>query len=292
MKIKRFIFIAAAAVFLLAFYLIFEHSRASTATHTVTNATETAAEQTAADNKINHQQIPTVFIHGWKGSKRSYRTMLERLHANYDGPERAMIVTVRPNGVINVSGRITNQKIPIIQIIFSRNHEPMEQQAAWLNNIFRILKKNYTIDQVNVVSHSMGGKAFTCYLEKIKTPVDYPKIRKYVAIAAPFDWISGPLNDTHLSIKFLKQQSYLYHHRDRLPNNLDVLAIAGIMSNAQEGDGVVTLKSAFFGKYFFNPKHYSEKIVYGPNAQHSMLHENPEVDKIVADYLWGLRPKN
>ncbi|WP_262392468.1 alpha/beta hydrolase [Sporolactobacillus inulinus] len=141
MKTKRFILIAAAVASLLVFYLIFEHSRVLTATHTVTNTTKTAAERTATDNKITHQQIPTVFIHGWKGSKRSFRTMLERLHANYDGPERAMIVTVRPNGVINVSGSITNQKIPIIQIIFSRNHEPMEQQAAWLNNIFRILKE-------------------------------------------------------------------------------------------------------------------------------------------------------
>ncbi|MFT8310713.1 MAG: alpha/beta fold hydrolase [Sporolactobacillus sp.] len=246
---------------------------------------KTSATQT------NKQQIPTVFIHGWKGSERSFRTMFQRLQTNYDGPERAIVITVEPNGVIKSSGKITNQKIPLIQVIFASNHESMEQQADWLKNVFLVLKRDYGLKQVNVVSHSMGGKAFTCYLEQIKDPSDYPSIKKYVAIAAPFDWINGPLNDKDYTIEALKRDSYLFQHRSRLPQNLNVLAVAGEMRNAVEGDGVVSRQSAFFGQYFFNRAHYQEKTVYGPNAQHSMLHENPQVDQLIAKFLWSIHPK-
>ncbi|MCO7127021.1 alpha/beta fold hydrolase [Sporolactobacillus shoreicorticis] len=251
----------------------------------VDSSMKTAAAQT------NKQQIPTVFIHGWKGSERSFRTMFQRLQANYDGPERAIVITVEPNGVTKSSGKMKNQKIPLIQVIFASNHESMEQQADWLKNVFFVLKRDYGIKQVNVVSHSMGGKAFTCYLEQINVPSDYPSIKKYVAIAAPFDWINGPLNDKDYTIEQLQQNSYLFQHRSRLPKNLNVLAIAGEMRNPIEGDGVVSQQSAFFGRYFFNHAHYQEKTVYGSNAQHSMLHENPQVDRMIAEFLWTIHPK-
>ncbi|WKB37139.1 alpha/beta hydrolase [Terrilactibacillus sp. S3-3] len=31
---------------------------------------------------------PTVFIHGWNGSERSFKTMLDRLSRRYDGPKK------------------------------------------------------------------------------------------------------------------------------------------------------------------------------------------------------------
>ncbi|MET1249789.1 alpha/beta hydrolase [Sporolactobacillus sp. STCC-11] len=288
MRVKR-IFLLTLIVTLAM--LVFNLSYDKDIDHRVRSASaapKTSAEQTS---KPNVQQIPTVFIHGWKGSERSFRTMFERLHANYDGPTRAMVVTVDPNGVVKLTGEITDQKIPLIQVLFVRNHESMEQQAAWLINVFRILKRDYGISRVNVVTHSMGGKAFTCYLEKIKIPAEYPTIKKYVAIAAPFDWINGPQNDNDYTISKLKQESYLYQHRQRLPKNMDVLALAGEIREPHEGDGVVTLQSAYFGKYFFSPAHYTEKMVYGPSAQHSMLHENPQVDRIIASYLWHIKPK-
>jgi uncharacterized alpha/beta hydrolase family protein len=271
--------------------LVFSFSSDKDSDHNVRSASETPKTSAEQTSKPNVQQIPTVFIHGWKGSERSFRTMFQRLHANYDGPARAMVVKVDPNGVVKVTGEITDQKIPLIQVLFVRNHESMEQQATWLINVFQILKRDYGISRVNVVSHSMGGKAFTCYLEKIKNPSEYPTISKYVAIAAPFDWINGPQNDNDYTISKLKQESYLYQHRQRLPENMDVLALAGEISDPHEGDGVVSLQSAYFGKYFFSPAHYTEKIVYGPDAQHSMLHENPQVDRIIARYLWHIKLK-
>jgi uncharacterized alpha/beta hydrolase family protein len=239
--------------------------------------------------KAYNQEIPTVFIHGWKGSERSFRTMFNRLSAHYHGPERAFVVRIDPDSSVTVSGNMKNKRIPLIQILFTDNHASMEQQGIWLRSAFRVLKTK-GIDRMNVVSHSMGGKAFTCYLETARNPDAYPKTEKFVAIAAPFDWIGGP-NKTDFSLDQLKSNSALYKYRARIPRDLHVLAIAGVNNRHTESDGVVRLQSAFFGKYFFNPEYYSEKIIYGRNAQHSKLHENPAVDQLIADYLWKIKPK-
>ncbi|MCL1631823.1 alpha/beta hydrolase [Sporolactobacillus sp. CPB3-1] len=283
-RVPLFIFLALT---LIAFgFSAVIRSENAEPTHIKTESSNTSAV------RMVKRQIPTVFIHGWKGTERSFKTMLRRFKKNYNGPERAIIMTVEPNGAVKSSGQITDQKIPLIQVIFSSNHESMQQQAVWLKNVFFILKNTYHLNEVNVVSHSMGGKAFTYYLEKIENQTHYPVVKKYVAIAAPFDWISGPQNDRLYTLEQLKRESYLVQHHDRLPQDLDVLAIAGVMRNVHEGDGVVSLQGAFFGRYFFNRDHYKEKIVYGAKAQHSMLHENPQVDRIIADFLWKIHPKN
>ncbi|RYM05410.1 alpha/beta hydrolase [Sporolactobacillus sp. THM7-7] len=235
--------------------------------------------------------VPTVFIHGWKGGERSFRTMLDRLSHRFDGPEKAMVVRIDPDGKVMISGRIRDQAMPLVQVIFMENHASMQRQGTWLRHAFSILKNREGIARMNVVSHSMGGKAFTYYLESIENPNHYPVTEKYVAIAAPFDWIDGPLDDSAYTIDQLKTKSVLYQNRGRIQKDLNVLAIAGVMKNHKDGDGVVSIRGAFFGKYFFDPASYAEKIVYGPEAQHSRLHENPEVDKLVAQFLWGIQPK-
>ncbi|MCO7176745.1 alpha/beta hydrolase [Sporolactobacillus kofuensis] len=287
---RMFILVAAVVLVALAAYFVRdrdqEHKVRTSGSQPITSALH-------KDNvgKPMKQQIPTVFIHGWKGSERSFNTMFQRFNHHYIGPQRAMIIRVAPNGHIIVIGKITNQTMPLIQVIFVANHESFEKQAFWLKRVFRILKSDEGISRVNVVTHSMGGKAFTGYLEHIDHPNYYPSVDKFVAIAAPFDWINGPQNEADYTVQQLKRHSYLYQHRHRLPQDLKVLAIAGIMHNAQEGDGVVALRSAFFGRYFFNHAHYTEKIVYGAKAQHSELHENPQVDQLVAHYLWHINPK-
>jgi uncharacterized alpha/beta hydrolase family protein len=291
MKTKRMLILFGAVVLIaISSYLFFSRVHGDKVSKTSIEPI-TSAEHESKIEDHSKQHIPTVFIHGWKGSERSFRTMFQRFSNNYDGPQRVMVVKVAPNGAITISGKLTNEKIPLIQVLFMDNHESMEKQASWLINVFRTLKKEEGIKRVNVVSHSMGGKAFTCYLEQIDHPDKYPKVEKYVAIAAPFDWIDGPQNEADYTINELKQRSSLYQNRKRLPKDLVVLAIAGEIHNPQEGDGVVPLQSAFFGRYFFNRAHYSEKIVYGPSAQHSQLHENPQVDRLIAGFLWHIIPK-
>lgn len=262
------------------------HAQKAVAAYKKTDGRPAAANKIALDKKSSY---PTVFIHGWDGSERSFSTMLDRLSHRYDGPERAMIVHVRKNGTLTVTGSLSGKRIPLIQIIFDNNQATMETQAKWLKTVFHDLKSKEGVDKMDVVSHSMGGKSFTYYLETIDNPTDYPVTNKYIAIAAPFDWVDGPQNEDAFTLAQLKQQSVLYQMRGRLPGRLKVLAIAGVINNDNEGDGQVPLRSAFFGRYIFAGHSYQEEIVRGKNARHSRLHENPEVDKLIARDLWGIK---
>ncbi|MFT8316849.1 MAG: alpha/beta hydrolase [Sporolactobacillus sp.] len=250
-----------------------------------------AEKKHAVIKKQKTQGIPTVFIHGWTGTQHTFQAMIDNFTADYKGPQLALIVHVRPDGTVTQSGKLGKQLLPLIQIIFDNNRGTIEQQAAWLKQAFHVLKVKDGIDRMNVVSHSMGGQSFTYYLETIASPKDYPLTEKYVAIAAPFDWANGPQDDTEYTLAQLKQRSILYQKRAQIPSQLKVLAIAGVMRDARQGDGRVGLQSAFFGQYLFNPAKYSEQIIHGPKAQHSKLHENPAVNRLIAKFLWQQKPQ-
>ena len=70
-------------------------------------------------------------------------------------------------------------------------------------------------------------------------------------------------------------------------NQIDVLNIYGDYKNGS--DGSVLNASSRSLKYLVadNAKSYQEKKIIGKLAQHSQLHENPEVDKILIQFLWG-----
>ena len=70
-------------------------------------------------------------------------------------------------------------------------------------------------------------------------------------------------------------------------DQVDVLNIYGDFKN--QSDGSVLNVSSRSLKYLVidNAKSYQEKRVTGPLAQHSQLHENPEVDRLLIDFLWG-----
>jgi uncharacterized alpha/beta hydrolase family protein len=233
--------------------------------------------------------IPTAFIHGWKGGTQTFGSMINRLAAAGHGVKRTMTVRITPQGVVHVT-RLSSARRPLIQIIFENNQGSIAQQAVWLNHAMRTLKKAYGIKRMNVVSHSMGGESFVYYLETIRRRDDYPIIEKYVAIAAPFDWIDGVQDDLNYSLSQRKQRSILYQRRGQIPSSLNVLAIAGLIESDHplKGDGMVPLRSALFGRYLFNPAHYSERIVRGTGATHSGLHKSPAVDRLTARFLWGI----
>ena len=295
MKSIRILFVASILIIIAggAFYftkLMYSqkealHTQKAVAAYKKTDG-QPASAKIVLDKKSSY---PTVFIHGWNGSERSFKTMLDRLSRRYDGPKKAMIIHVRNNGTLAVTGSLSNKRIPLIQVIFDNNQATMETQANWLKTVFRDLRSREGVNKMDVVSHSMGGKSFTYCLETTGNPSEYPVTNKYIAIAAPFDWVDGPQNEDAFTLAQLEKQSVLYQMRSRLPHGLKVLAVAGVINNDDEGDGQVPLSSAFFGRYIFAGHPYQEKIVRGKNARHSRLHENPEVDKLIAQYLWGIK---
>jgi Uncharacterized protein with an alpha/beta hydrolase fold len=257
------------------------------------NATDVVARQQTgyqkkakADQNQSDNKTATVFIHGENGNERTFRPMIQRLGKINSGLSTSRIIRVTADNKISVSGHATPGRIPLIQIVFADSRGTLQQQTGWLNTAFRYLKKNENISRMNVVAHSMGGEAFVAWLEQAGNRNDFPETMKFIPIAVPLDGSSGPRTESAVTLNQLKQSSPLYQKKSRIPSAIKVLAIAGVVGSKEQGDGQVPLRSALFGKYLFNPKNYSEKIIYGPQAAHSKLQEDTAADQQVADFLW------
>jgi Uncharacterized protein with an alpha/beta hydrolase fold len=73
------------------------------------------------------------------------------------------------------------------------------------------------------------------------------------------------------------------------PTNTKVLNIYGDKGDGTHSDGAVTNNSSKSLRYLVadRAKSYQEKKFVGKMAQHSKLHENKQVDKVLIHFLWG-----
>ena len=150
---------------------------------------------------------------------------------------------------------------------------------------------------MNFVAHSMGNMSILFYLLEHAQNEEFPKLQKQVNIANHVNGLEGmnlPVNltilDNHTGQPSAMSDSYqkLLGLREIYPQDqVDVLNIYGDFKN--QSDGSVLNVSSRSLKYLVidNAKSYQEKRVTGPLAQHSQLHENPEVDRLLIDFLWG-----
>lgn len=70
-------------------------------------------------------------------------------------------------------------------------------------------------------------------------------------------------------------------------HQVDIFNIYGDIGGETDGSvkNVSSLALKYLGKD--RTKSYREVKFTGPKAQHSQLHENDEVDKVLIDFLWG-----
>lgn len=252
------------------------------------------AAATVHEKDVVKSTVPTVFIHGYGGTINSFGGMIQRL-SNEGETKREMLITVQSDGSLNVDGQLSHKKNnPSIQVLFAANKDNEWNQTDWIYSVLRYLKQQ-GIDQVNLVGHSMGGVSSLRYLTTYGQPTDAAKIDKFVSIGAPFN----DFNDTaeNQSIDDLlnngpspQASRYVDYSNgiSHVPSSLPILLLAGKLSENETSDGTVPLTSALATysllKAHGNPVSY--QIFTGPNAQHSQLHENAGVDKVVSEFLW------
>lgn len=73
------------------------------------------------------------------------------------------------------------------------------------------------------------------------------------------------------------------------PKATEMLNIVGDLEDGTDGDGTVPSRSALAIGYLMQTSgiEYQNEIITGSQAHHSQLHENTQVDKLVANFLWG-----
>lgn len=281
---------------LLAIGVIFALAGCSSGKTKQTDKTEkTQTTATSKEKSVSTKSaVPTVFIHGYGGTINSFGGMIQRL-SNEGKTKKEMLITVQADGTLNVDGQLSKEKDnPSIQVLFAANKDNEWNQTEWIYNVLKYLKQQ-GVDQVNLVGHSMGGVSSLRYLTTYGQPNDASEIKKFIAIGAPFNDFDDTANNQ--SIDDLLQNGpntlasrYVDYSKgiNNVPNKLPVLLLAGKLNENDMSDGTVPLSSALAAysllKTHGNPIDY--QIFTGSNAQHSQLHENPAVDKAVANFLW------
>ena len=241
---------------------------------------------------------PTLFFHGYGSSANAEKHMVEA--ARQAGVTQTIVTaTVDRHAQVTLKGEIPKDATnPIVMVEFEDNRNPdYSQDGEYAAAVVRELQARYGFKKMNFVAHSMGNMSILFYLLEHAQNEELPKLQKQVNIANHVNGLEGmdlPANltilDSQLGQPSAMSDSYqkLLGLREIYPQDqVEVLNIYGDFKN--QSDGSVLNVSSRSLKYLVidNAKSYQEKRVTGPLAQHSQLHENPEVDRLLIDFLWG-----
>lgn len=273
-----------------------ENSTTSDQKLTSTSEINDSSSETTEPLTTNQTAVPTLFIHGYEGTEGSFKGMLSRFEASSWG-KKVLTVTVQTDGSVSETGDWQNQlDNPLIQVLFADNKNNEWNQADWIKAVLSYLNEMHQIDEVNLVGHSMGGVSSFRYLITYGNDNSLPMVNKFVAIGAPFnDFVSGneeqsldTLNQNGPLVASERYSEFTAGIQD-YPKAAKMLNIVGDLQDGSDGDGEVPIRSGLAIGYLMqaNGIDYREEIITGPQAQHSQLHENTQVDKLVADFLWG-----
>ena len=276
------------------------------------NIWQTQRAQDQLKTQYVTSNTPTIFLHGWSSSLRSEKDMVSAAEVS-GAASRPMIIHVRPNGKLKVTGTIKKWMVnPIILVRMDNNRAGEVQYAHWLTKVCKMLKQKYHVNELNVVGHSMGAYAVIYYNLMNGNNKDVPRANKLCVIAGPYDGImdnhksnqptSGPLmqlwDDAPNQNRILAtgkpkiihpEYRLLYRLRKNFPHQARVLNIYGNLGDGSNSDGVVTTASALSLGYILRDhvSFYQTFEAFGDKAQHSALHNNNlAVNKILTEFLW------
>lgn len=247
---------------------------------------------------------PTLFVHGWGSSYHAEESMVayaQKQHAT----NSVIRADVSSNGKVTLIGTIKKRaKNPVVEVNLQNNKSifagtnnqiaAMNKSSNYIKDVIIALQKRYRFNRINLVGHSMGNLQIAFYLRNNATNSHMPRLNKQVSIAGHYNGYIGEqgapnktvLNRAGKPQKMSAGYRELLSLRKKFPQNADVLNIYGDMGSGSDGD--VTVNSARSYRYLVSKRarSYQEKEIRGPRAQHSKLHENTKVDRLLVNFLW------
>ena len=247
---------------------------------------------------------PTLFVHGWGSSYHAEESMVayaQKSHAT----NSVIRADVNPAGKVTLLGAIKKRaKNPIVEVNLQNNKSifaglsnqtsAMNKSSNYIKDVITALQKRYRFNRINLVGHSMGNLQIAYYLRNNATNAHMPQLNKQVSIAGHYNGYvgeQGAPNKTVLNRAGKPRQMStgyraLLNLRKKFPQKAAVLNIYGDMGSGSDGD--VTVNSARSYRYLVSKRarSYQEKEIRGPRAQHSKLHENTQVDRLLVNFLW------
>lgn len=255
------------------------------------------SNETAHTNFIN-AHTPTLFLHGTQGTLNSLSYLIDQ--AEDKGVTKDVIIAhVAKDGTVNLEGNMSEDAInPIIQIELEDNENmDLNQNAKWIKHVLTTLQNKYHIQSFNFVGHSMGNTSFAQYMLNYGNDTSLPQLKKQVNISGPYNGVLG-MNESINEIEVDEQgkpsrmippyQGFLKLKEVYKGKNIEVLNMYGDILDDTHSDGVVSVSSSKSLKYLLgdSPKSYKEIKYEGDNAQHSAIHDNPDVANDLISFLW------
>ncbi|WP_152537734.1 alpha/beta fold hydrolase [Agrilactobacillus composti] len=246
---------------------------------------------------IRYTNIPTIFVHGYRGNRYSFGHMLQRFERSQVA-DKVAVVKVFADGRFTWKGQLGGALNPTIQVLFKKGTANVWAQTEWLHNLLAYLYHE-GIPRVNLVGHSMGAVTVVAYCARFGNTPKLPQVAKVVTIAGPFnDFELGRDEREIFSYRLTRKgpehrtpiYQFLKDNIDRIPKPIDFLNIVGniLPSTRVQHDGSVSSDSSFALAFILQgtKHHYAQALMRGPGAAHSLLHENALVDENIVDFLW------
>lgn len=237
-------------------------------------------------------ETPTLFIHGYSGSRLSLGPMIKRF-SKYGWGKKSAVIVVGNRGKIKITGNPAI-KGGLIQVLFAKSRMPVNVQSTWLYHLMKLLYTKYQIKEVNFIAHSQGGVTVLHYLSQHAFDTEVAHVKKVVTLGAPFnDFETGKTTrvierNTFETLTPLFQK--IKQHSWRFTHDVEFMNIAGDKTDGSTSDGEVAVISVQALRYILQGAlhNYHEFIITGKKAGHRNLHENQQVDKLIGRFLFSV----
>lgn len=240
--------------------------------------------------------IPTFFFHGY-GSSVNAEAHMANAAVSRGVTHDLLTAIVDSNGSVSVSGTISRtSRHPIIRVGFIDNTDAnYHTDARYAYNAVKAIQNRYPFRTMNLVGHSMGNMDIMFMLLYYGQRSSFPTVNRQVDIAGHFNGIRGFQPTAYAKVakngkpsKMDGDYRQLLKLRKTYPR-ASVMNIYGNLENGTQSDRDVTIYSAKSLKYLVSPRarHYEEHEIKGPNAEHSKLHHNTQVDNLLIRFLWN-----
>lgn len=260
----------------------------------------------AATTGDDSAPIPTVFVHGLKGSPKSTNGMIAYFSRHYYGAARVQTINIQPNGELDVKGDYQWIDHPLIQINFVNRNASIPQDNVWLAKALHYIKVKDGVKRYDAVGHSAG--CVTLLQTEMVFRSRLPIMEKFVSVAGCYNGLLKE-NDFPHAVKLDHHYrpdhwypadsqypafSTLVHQARRFPKATEVLNIYGDLGDGSNSDGKVTTQSALSLNYILRHQLLKIKNVRftGPLYKHSGLRKSPVVYQCIGTFLWHQQAVN
>ncbi|WEV37105.1 alpha/beta hydrolase [Lactobacillus sp. ESL0677] len=241
------------------------------------------------------EQVPVLYFHGFRGGDYTTNVMIKQALKDKDNP-KYLKVTIDLLGNFKLEGTWTGDLNPIVQVVFRQRLIGVYAIDYYLRMLLPFLAQKFHFKNYMAVAHSLACPCVVRTEMRTCRKKNFPRLTKCAFIAGPFDGVTymgdipnvNGLNANGRPNVINPHYIYLLLRRKRFNPDISVLNIYGNVLDNTNSDKFISVISAKSIRYILAPgaHSYHEVEIRGQKyAEHSWMHDNPFVIKIVDKFI-------